>query len=673
MSMPSRLRNSESVNTCACGLAVVVEAFPRHVYSRLSSPVSIRVFRLQAAEPEEPIQGSLSVLDISATPPPRYNALSYTWRRAHEVTAASEYASNEDALPEVTKPPDDHRYAWTDQLKPHHVIIDGKSVLSVTCNLYSALLRLRSTSEDRVLFIDALSIDQGTTADSLEERAEQIRLMGKIFRHAYLVYADLGQYDDGATACLPDLEYIANVEHDRWTVAKTDTKQDYAPLMSENVITSLSFWHSMIALCSRPWWKRLWALQEVMLPESVCFLVDDMSISRGALKSGFNRLWTYHSSAAVFSSALAMDDKLRWHVFYQCVHAWSMMTFVKSSSLSPKGVSLLFIMNYTGVYQTTSPQDQIYALLGLGTAEDRDAISVDYEQSYTDLLLQFSRRAISSGNLQILFELLQQPRQEWLPSWVFDPLRKTVGSRARFQFLRSDMFKLYRAGGDADGRDDLRFDLTGKRLQLESIVLGRLKFMTASCPHPAPVDRYWRLFGRWCLEARRLFRDHYVTVTTSSGAEPGFDPLWWTLTMGSRLKIDDSHSSLLRDPTKYIKPFMSWLDDNEFDDFNGEDVEETLTEKIHEVYNYVSMICAGSRLAISDDNRICLVSATAALGDTIAVFRSIIVPHILRPCPNVKEGEDDCYRLIDTAYVHGIMDGELFAEHEEQIQPVWLI
>jgi hypothetical protein len=671
--MASGLRDGESVNICSCGLPVAVEAFPTHVYARLPSPFSIRVFRLQAADRGKPIHGSLSASDISANPPPRYDALSYTWTRAREVTAANDYVSNEDTLPEVTSPPEDHRYAWTDQLKPHQVVIDGNSVLPVTCNLYSALLRLRSTSEDLVIFVDALSIDQGTNADSLEERAEQIRLMGKIFRHANLVYADLGQYDDGATACLSDLEYIASVEHDRWTVAKTDTKQDYAPLMSENVITSLSFWHSMIALCSRPWWKRLWALQEVMLPESVRFLVNDVSISRGALKSGFNRLWTYHSSAAVFSSALAKNDKLRWHVFYQCVHAWSMMTFVKSSSLSPKGVSLLFIMSYTGVYQTTSPQDQIYALLGLGTAEDRDAISVDYEQPYTDLLLQFSRRAISGGNMQILFELLQQPKQEWLPSWVFNPLRKTVGSRTRFQLLRGDMFKLYRAGGDADRRYDPRFDLTGKRLRLESIVLGRLKFMTAACPQPAPVDRYWRLFGRWCLEARRLFRDHYNAATTSSGSEPGFNPLWWTLTMGSRLKIDDSHSSLLRDPTIYIMPFLSWLDHNESNDFNGEDVETSLTENVHEVYNYVSMICAGSRFAISDDNRICLVPATAAFGDRIVVFRSIIVPHIIRPCPDVKEGEDDCYRLVDTAYVHGIMDGELFAEHEENIEPVWLI
>jgi hypothetical protein len=674
MSM-QRLGDSESPNRCVCGMpAAAVEAYLNHVYARLPSAFSIRVFRLQAGDPGESVHGSLSVLNLSAKPPPRYDALSYTWTRIQTAAATTDSVRNEDALPEATNPPDDHPYAWADQIKPHHVTIDGNSVLSVTCNLYSALLRLRSTEEHRTLFVDALSIDQGTTRESLLERSRQIRLMGKIFRHANLVYADLGQYDDGATTCLPDLKYIANVEHDRWTVAKADKKQDYAPLMSENVTTSLSFWHSVIALCSRPWWKRLWALQEVMLPDSVQFLVNDVFISRPALKSGFNRLWTYHSSAAVFSSALGTDDKLRWQVFYQCVHAWSMMTFLKSSSLTSEGVSLLFIMSYTGVFQTTSPQDQIYALIGLGTKEDRDAITVDYEQSYIDLLLQFSRRAISGGNMQILFELLQQPRQEWLPSWVFDPLRKTVGSRARFQLLRSDMFSLYRAGGDEDRVENPKFDLTGKRLRLESIVLGRLKFMTAACPNAAPVDRYWRLFGRWCLEARRLFRDHFVTEHTSSTIELNPDPLWWTLTLGCKLtlRIDDSYSAFLRDPQRYIQPFMSWLDANEPDDFNGEDVEASLINEVNEVYNYVSMICAGSRLAISDDNRICLVSATAAVGDRVLVFRSIVVPHIIRAC-DIKEGEEDCARLVDTAYVHGIMDGELFPEYEDKDQPVWLI
>jgi hypothetical protein len=665
--------DNESVNICACGLPVAKPVDEAYVYARLpSASSSIRTFRLQAANPGETIRGSLSVSDLSTNPPPRYDALSYTWTRVQKVAATNSHLSNGDAPPVSAGPPDDHPYAWADQLKPHHVIIDDNSLLAITCNLYSALSRLRSTNEDRILFVDALSIDQGTSVDSLEERNQQIRLMGKIFRSANIVYADLGQYDDGATVCLPDLEYIANIEHDRWTVARTETKENYAPLMPKNVTNSLTFWHSLIALCTRPWWKRLWALQEVMLPDSVLFVVNDTFIGRAALKSGFDRLWTYHSSAAVFSSALGSDDHLRWRVFYQCVHAWAMMKLVKSSSLSPDGVSLLVIMGSTGVYHTTSPQDQIYALLGLSTAEDRDAIRVDYEQSYTELLLQLSRRAISGGNTGILFELLEQPKQDWLPSWVFDPLCKTVGSQARFKIIRDDMSKLYRAGGDEDRMETPKFDLTGRRLRLESIILGQLKRMTAPCPNPAPVDRYWRLFGRWCLETRQGFRDHFVAETPSSGIELDFNPLWWLLTMGCRLRLDDSHSSLLQDPQRYIQPFMSWLDANEPDDFNGEGVEAGLVNEVNEVYNYVSMICAGSRLAISDDDRICLVPATAAVDDRVVVFRSIVVPHIIRPC-DIKEGDENCFRLVDSAYVHGIMDGELFPEYEDKIRPVWLI
>lgn len=87
-------------------------------------------------------------------------------------------------------------YAWGDAYHRRNIILDGNEH-AVTYNLEVALQHLRHRREKRLLWIDALCINQ---ADVIE-RSEQVSMMGDIFSSARTVYLWIGEADqcsDGA-------------------------------------------------------------------------------------------------------------------------------------------------------------------------------------------------------------------------------------------------------------------------------------------------------------------------------------------------------------------------------------------------------------------------------------------------------------------------------------------
>jgi hypothetical protein len=114
-------------------------------------------------------------------------------------------------------------YSWGELSENHVVLIDGRK-FEVGTNLFFALNHFVDGMRDRILWIDAICIDQG----SVEERNWQLRLMPFIYRRAQkvLVWIDW---------------------RDPRKIQKTTrfSKPD-----------GLEF-------CKSPYWKRLWIVQEV--------------------------------------------------------------------------------------------------------------------------------------------------------------------------------------------------------------------------------------------------------------------------------------------------------------------------------------------------------------------------------------------------------------------------
>ena len=132
----------------------------------------------------------------------------------------------------------------------------------MTQNLATALVYLRHNSEPRVLWIDALCINQ----EDMEERNSQVARMADIFRLADRVVVWLGpeSEEDRSAEALSTLRFIGSqIELDWDTYQMRATNQGDStwadrgiPMhLDKNVISPV------LMVFNRPWFGRLWIQQ----------------------------------------------------------------------------------------------------------------------------------------------------------------------------------------------------------------------------------------------------------------------------------------------------------------------------------------------------------------------------------------------------------------------------
>jgi len=133
----------------------------------------------------------------------------------------------------VSHPYETLSYVWGSEDKPRSIIIDNRN-LHVTQNLYTALLRLRNHTCSRIIWVDAICIDQ----ENKKEKGSQIPLMAEIYAKASRVVVWLGEAEgDGDRA----LEAI------RLTGEKSAKSPD-----------AEVFQQAIRKLLQRPWFRRIW-------------------------------------------------------------------------------------------------------------------------------------------------------------------------------------------------------------------------------------------------------------------------------------------------------------------------------------------------------------------------------------------------------------------------------
>ena len=142
----------------------------------------IRLLALDPGTRDSEVCATLS--HASFDQPPPYEALSYVW--------------GNPILEE------DETSAKANNYKKCRFIRLNRHSFAVGDNLYSALQYIRHEFESRVLWIDAVCIDQ----HNKHERGQQVRIMDQIYAKSSLVLAWLGESDEDSHAALNAVEDI---------------------------------------------------------------------------------------------------------------------------------------------------------------------------------------------------------------------------------------------------------------------------------------------------------------------------------------------------------------------------------------------------------------------------------------------------------------------------------
>lgn len=270
-----------------------------------------------------------------------YEALSYTW-------------ANDDGDATLSEPLE-CAYADESQFRK----------LMITKNCAAALRRLRDKREERILWIDAIAINQ----ESHQERSQQVILMDQIYSQASGVIVYLGE------------EAIGLTEPGLWL---DDRKRRMV----------------LEKLFSRTWAERVWCVQEVALARKVQLIM-------GHEVCEFNEALSSRIRARARLYGLRLPGPLAWDPMVNATR--DMMT----------------LLDITRNCRASDPRDKVYALLGLASEQFRAMLEVDYTKSMEEVLTRTAEAIIMcQKELNILTYVSLEDNDchstTILPSWVPD-------------------------------------------------------------------------------------------------------------------------------------------------------------------------------------------------------------------------------------------------------------
>jgi len=158
-------------------------------------------------------------------------------------------------------------YAWEDPTKKRLIICDDKP-LHVTDSLYAALMHLRLADKPRLVWADAICINQLDYA----EKGHQVEFMAKIYISATRTVAWLGREEPDAKLAVDTLSNIAkrcleaaDIHVDEVNeVTKIESHKlvnaliAHAPPDALDPSTNEEEWAAISRFFERSWWERMW-------------------------------------------------------------------------------------------------------------------------------------------------------------------------------------------------------------------------------------------------------------------------------------------------------------------------------------------------------------------------------------------------------------------------------
>ncbi|RYN98107.1 hypothetical protein AA0120_g2721 [Alternaria tenuissima] len=346
---------------------------------------------------------------LDRRPQTEYIALSYVWGDAtqtHPIQLCYHQLSTSETActwPSVPSP-------GVDRYKP----------FQATTNLEKALRHLRDRTSERILWVDAICINQ---SDS-EEKLSQIQFMQDVYSNAVEVRIWLGSLSDVQDVVKEDTKAFVSCERRDIEIALLAAK-DY--VMNEDRLPGQEADHKlspdelqalgMYIIAMQPWWRRVWVIQEATTSE------QDPVMQCGDLQLGY-RKFLEKAKRHMVRDALSTLSRTQTSLI---VHG------LFDDDYDPYRISatnrLLTCLDYmSGNFKVSKPEDRINGVHGLlfrtEDSHDNFLFSLIKEQREQEHYKFFHRIAIwilleprsHSYSLRILES--GPSNVEGVPSWV---------------------------------------------------------------------------------------------------------------------------------------------------------------------------------------------------------------------------------------------------------------
>ncbi|KAM0541958.1 hypothetical protein ACHAPJ_013020 [Fusarium lateritium] len=370
----------------------------------LLGPQQIRLLHLlPASDINDPIESRLEIVALDQNPV--YEALSYCWGDSTQLR----------------------------EIKCNH------QEFQVTGSLFSALQHLRNEHSERTLWVDAICINQ----KDLEERQSQVLLMKDIYTKSNRAVIWLGPdpASDGVNHLfkliqsnpkLPELQLsprqrlfleVNVAERHGWDQDKDKSSSEIPA--EQDIVISKEAQKGAVALLKRPWWSRMWTVQEITLAPSAIIMCGNLAASSLDVQQTCAKI-----SMQILNHAFENDDidtSGETNAVLDdpdgSISIAKLRLFRKSNMTNDLG-ALLQLHRWL---RATDPRDKVYGCLGI--AASTYDIKPDYTISTVECYTRAAFNIISGSRSLELFSALRRPScletsltglPSWVPDWSYD-------------------------------------------------------------------------------------------------------------------------------------------------------------------------------------------------------------------------------------------------------------
>ncbi|KAK5679251.1 hypothetical protein LTS10_008066 [Elasticomyces elasticus] len=543
-------------------------------------------------------------------------------------------------------------YAWGIEATRLDVYVND-ALTPVTVNLESALRHLRRRDHVVTIWADALCINQ---ADNVE-KGYQVRRMHNVYTGARRTIAWLGHEADGSDLAMRVLRDIGTQAKDHG-ILNHDATQLFATAVRK--------------LCERPYWSRLWVLQEYALAQEILIQCGNSVMDSDRFSAA------YHLSLFLKLHLLETMVELDFCVPMQAGADYEVDTdevgnplsraqhVLEHTKISRAGTVIRTRMRYNiwqqrpdmtppkrlcvllqkviligseggenSALSVWNPKDIVFGLLGLLGQNPEIGFAVDYGTSDEEIYTNTTRWLLARGELSLL-SFGQIHLRASMPSWSIDWGRRRPGPN-----IDKGLFELSRTNkvhAEPIGAYIIRF----KGVLLDSVVwFGGLW-------QPEAYD------GGWCsAEAGRFLAEVETIMTVQNDVPPMLLSMsterWqegaWRIPIADQCR---SGVGMRSRATLAVKAGWKTVKRGQpADSFQG------YTTSCTNWYQMAMSRLHGRRLARTNQGLIGLMPVNAEPGDVVAIILGAEAPMLLRP-----ERQGGVYKIVGESYIYGVMDGE---------------
>ncbi|KAH7176190.1 heterokaryon incompatibility protein [Dactylonectria macrodidyma] len=573
-------------------------------------------------------------------------------------------------------------YTWGPPDRTHHLELSSHEFF-ITPSLATCLQHIRHADRTITLWIDQMCINQ----DDAREKNEQVPLMGQIYRQAKEVLVWVGPSAEGSDSLMDVWNWVGG-KAQAWGLDNYLTKErfpEYQQIITKADPTDLKTmeFHNMCqtygpffdlkamhAWYKRPWFSRVWVVQELCLGSRSAFVCGN---KRTPVDLVMLALQIFHFYVAYTHISPERMQDMRAVLAEDPTAALFAARKRRRKFECDGGTGDTFFKLLNRVYvgnkvmQATDPRDRIFGLAALATDTQKLVIKPDYGATTVEKIYTRTARAIiQDGELDLLC-LSQYPKKLGsLPSWVPD---WSGNIQPSFCSLGPDPTELPLFDASRSEQPSLIHTHDESILGVEGYLVDEIEQVCGPWTYPAEGQNFDHvLYLTYFSQIRSLCmisaaRNNKIYKTPRRRAE-GF----WRIPVGDveRLSTHDlcratsssfkGYQKLSHDCEAYEQvKALSTLAEAEALFQQGQEDEDACTRyraRVAEMRN--------KRPYLSKEGYVGMGPVTTASGDVIAVLVGARVPFVLRPKGAGR------FSFLGEAYCDGIMDGEITEARSKQ-------